>query len=575
MPGVISDNIFSKCLTAASTDINRCGAITLCSISPTTSDQLEDIYQDTDGNWRIIGALLEADFQGKACQVKQNGMWDWFMASGRKDRSMSPQKIKNGLYKVQPFIEMETKGFINNEYWTVSSGDGTGGTHNGNAYDFYCEIVSQTGMEADPRWFPERLRVFIRGRTSGGIATETAWKIVETVQVTSTRLGIYCVSENHASSLWVTKLTVLANGVLRRGTANVMDAEKYCPQIPGINTTKLTPFFTEQTRWALCEDELYRQYIGHIKANNPYFAKFGDIEAVELNKQVMEDFERRMVNAFWFQKPLSHQSMAEWDQLEQVSFYSDDNDGNYIYLPFEGRCYGRRANATGFYEQHAECGMVRDLEGFRLNIPELQAALYKIKRVREDNGIPVEVIEMFTDSYYAVQLAQGFLRYASNKSEGLLRLNMDLQAKGKQTTPLGFAFTEFYLDYPNVKIRIVTHKYFDDLADAMTKSAGTQDRSGRFLWIFDASSNYVVPLGSKSIVNRSGDIQRIAEVDQNFLCVMETAKRTHRLNSMLYTVVAECPKSSLFLENFDTEIPEHEAAVGSPTDYYGDYDNAL
>lgn len=578
MAGVISDNIFGKCSVAASTDLDRCGAVTLCNISPTTDDELASIYKDGSSRWRIIGALLEADFTGKACQAKQYGMSDWIMSNKRElgTKKIRMDSINSGLAEVMPFIKMLRKHPINNEYWSVSSGDGAGGTVDGVAYDYTAVVESQTGIPADVRWFPTRLRVFINGKSAGGTATRTAWQVVTATEIGSNQIRLYLTGQNSASSLDASKLSDPTVGYLTRGTPNVNDYENYCAQIPGLNTNQLTPYWWESIRWTLCEDELYQKYVKAIRDNNPYFKQFGDVESVELNRQISEDFQRRHAWSFFFNKPLPNQTLTNYDQLEQITVQTDDSEGNYLYLPFEGRCIGRRANAVGIYEQHAECGMVRDLQGQVLNLPELFRGLYKIMRVREANGIASgmsngrPVIEIFTDSFYAVQLAQGILRYFKDKSEGLLRLNQDISS-AINAGPMGFFYQKFVLDYPNVELRVVTHKFFDDLVDAAKKAGADLESTGRVLWVFDWSTNYQAILGSNSVTNRSGNIGRLAEVSQNFMCTMKVPQRSQKMYSLAYSNIAECPQSSLLLENFSSDVPEHAAVVGDESDYYGSY----
>jgi len=579
MAGSISDQIFGKCAVAASTDLDRCGAVTLCEISPTTEDELESIYKDGSDRWRIMGALLKADFTGKACQIRQYGMSDWIMANKREmpQKKLSIRNLNSGLAEVMPFIMMDRKHPINNEYWAVSDGDGAGGTISGSAYDYTAVVSSQTGIPADVRWFPERLRVFISGKSAGGSATRTAWKVVTSQEIGNNQVRLYLTSENSASNLDSAKLSDPTIGVLSRGTPNVNDYEKYCAQIPGLNTTQSTPFWWESIRWSLCEDDLYRKYAQAIRENNPYFKKFGDVESVEMNRQAMDDFQRRHANGFFFNKKLPNQTLTNYDQLEQILVHSDDEEGNYLYLPHEGRCIGRRANAEGIYEQHAECGMVRDLQNNVLNLPELFRGLYKIMRIRQSNGIPMTdkghgpIIEAFTDNFYATQFAQGILRYFKYKSEGLLRLNQDL-ASNKNAGPMGFFYTRFALDYPNVELRIVTHPFFDDLIDAHKKVSSDLESAGRNFWILDWSTNYQTLLGSNTVTNRTGNVQRLAEVSNEWMCVMNVPKRSQRLYSLAYANVAECPQSSLLLENMNSEVPEHEAVSGEETDYYGSYD---
>lgn len=578
MAGVISDNIFGKCSVAASTDLDRCGAVTLCNISPTTDDELASIYKDGSSRWRIIGALLEADFTGKACQAEQFGMFDWIMANKRElgTKKLNPTQINSGLSEVMPFIKMLRKHPINNTWWTVSSGDGAGGTVDGQAYDWTGIVTSQTGIPADVRWFPPRNRVFITGKSVGGTATRTAWKTVTATEIGSNQVRLYLLSENTASNLDASKLTDPIIGYLTRGTPNVNDHEKYCAQIPGLNTNQLTPFWWESVRWSTCDDELYQKYVKAIRDNNPLFKMFGDVEAVELNRQIMADFQRRHAESFFYNKALPNQTLTDYDQLEQITVHSDDAEGNYLYLPFEGRCVGRRANAVGIYEQHAECGMVRDLQGQILNLPELFRGLYKIMRVRKANGIAqgmsdgLPVIEIFTDSFFAVQFAQGILRYYKDKSEGLLSLNMDISSK-KNAGPMGFFYTRFVLDYPNVELRVVTHPFFDDQVDAAKKADASLESTGRVLWVFDWTSNYQGIISSNSVTNRSGDVGRLAEVSNEFMCVMKVPRKSQKLNSLAYANIAECPQSSLLIENFSSDVPEHAGISGDEFDYYGEY----
>lgn len=573
MPTTLSDNIFAKCVPAISTDNERCGALTLCDISPTTSDELTAIYkEEAGGKWRVMGALLVADFIGKACQIKQNGMYDWIMAT-RRDwgaKRLTVTSINNGLHEVMPFVKMGRKGPINNEFWTVTNGVASSGAFEGESYTHRFDVQSQTSIPNDIRWFPDRLRVFISGKADDGTATRTAWRIVG-AEIVSGKIRLYTLSENEASYLAAAKLGVPDDGVLVRGTPNVSDYERYCPQIPGLNTNQLTPFWIESTRYGICDDELYRKYITAIRENNPLFKQFGDVPSVEYNRQVVEDWQRRTAWNFFFNKRLANQTLADYDQLETITVYSDDTEGNYLYLPFEGKCIGRRANATGIYEQLAECGRVFDAQGQILNIPEMQVLWYNIMRVRQSNGIESRVIEMFTDSFYATQFAQGLLRYFKYKSEGLLRLNLELSAKPEQG-PLGFWFRRFSMDYPQVEIRLVTHPFFDDLADAHKNVYGEgADGPGRVLAILDWSTIYKAIIETNSVTNKSGDINTLAEVNRNFECVMKVPSRSQRLFSVTDTNVVECPQASAFFENFSTDIPEHERKVAPYTDYTGDY----
>lgn len=570
MTTTISDNIFSKCTAALSIDTERCDAVTGLDVAATTPSDLATIYKDSDA-WNIIGALLEGEFVGKSCQSKTNGIYDWLMATKRMfgTKKLSKTQINGGLYEIMPFVKMARKGPINNEYWTATSGAAhVGATPNGQSdADYRIDAESQSGIPSSTRWFPRGLRVFISSATAGGSVTRTAFKVSD-AEIAAGKVRLYLVSQNSNVIGPAIKHTLPTSGLLIRGTPNVNDYESYCAQVPGLNTNQLSPFWIETTRYSICEDELYLKYIAAIRANNPYFRQFGDVESVELNRQIVEDFQRRHANAFFWNKPLANQTLADYGSLEQITVFDGDASSNTFWAG--GKFISRRANATGIYWQHAECSRVKDLLGQPLNLPELFKALYTMQRVRKANGLNGNVFELFTDSFYAAQLAQGLLRYFKVKGEGLLQLNLNLSTKLEQG-PFGFRFRTFMLDWPQCELRIVTHDYFDDWVAAHKASSATLETPGRVLWILDPSVNYQAMIESNSVALQSGDIQRLAETDSSFLCVMKVPKKRQKLFSQTYTNVVECPESSLLLENFSVDIPEHEFTVNSETDLYGNY----
>ena len=567
----ISDQIFAKCSAALSIDSSRCDGITSASIAATTTADLNNIYKDGTA-WNIDGLLLEADFLGKSCFPRQYGMYDWLQSISKRvgPKRLSLAQVNSGLTELYPFVKMGRKGPINNEFWTFSGGAAGGTTPGGLTADWKGTVSSQTGIPADPRWFPTKMRINISGLSGGSSHSMTQYEVIETVQAGSV-ITIYLKSLN-ASSFFIAngqsaKVAAPTSGLLTRGTANVSDYESYCPQIPGLNTNQLSPFWIETTRWSYRMCEMMEKYLDAIRKNNALFRQFGDVESVELNRQIQQDFERRQAYAFFFNKPYPNQTLATYDQLLPIVIA----DGSVIHNPNGGKTVGRRAAAIGIYEQHAECGRVFDLQGQVLNLQEWFQALYQIQRTRQSNGQDGKIIEVFTDDAYAIQLEQGLFRYFAMKSEGLLRLNHDLCGKCNDG-PFGFRWKSFKLDFPNVELRIVTHPFFNDMLQAHTQVGPTFTTPGRVLWVIDWSVNYEMDFDANSVMLTSGDLNRLAEVDfASYGCVMKLPRDKQRLMSKTYTYVAECPQSSMFLENMSAAIPEHRGFSGTPADYAGVY----
>jgi hypothetical protein len=556
----ISANIFQKCLPAYSTDIARCGTVTVCDVAVPEADQLDSIFQDAEGNFRVNDALYVSDFEIKACQSIVNGLYDFLMANkvSMTDK-LSVSKISQDLYEIRPFVQALQKSIINNEYWTVTNGQDPGGIP-----DWQVDVASQSSVPLDARWFAVGDRVFIDGQAVDGTSLRTAWQVLSST-VVGPIIRLTLASQNTNSNLDPAKVANPTGGVLIRGVPNVNDYEEFCAQIPGLNTNKLVPFWIETTRYSLCSDAKYEKYHALLMANNPQYKMFGDIEAVKLNQQVGADFQRRWTNAFFFNKALDNQDLNNYNSLEQITTPSIAG----LSLVDEGRCVGRRANAVGVYEQLAECGRVFDLQGQVLNLQELFAELYNIMRVRKAIGVPADSIDLFTDSEYAKEIENSIIAYFNLKTGGNSRYVWNVDVKKAK---FGFKFRSFELDYPPITLNVVSHEYFDDRLAAA--KAVNQEDTGRFIWILDFSGIYPGIIKSSRVTNISGDLADLAKVDSTYMCVMAVDKRTQSLTSFTWTAVVECPESNLILEGISSDTPEHRGESGDDGDFAGEFTTA-
>jgi hypothetical protein len=565
---------FQKCTPLIRQDFQKCSGLTNCDIAATTQAQLEQIFTDTTtGKYRIMGALLQTDILGKACQIEENALYNVVMQYAKHwglGALNTRPKMNSGLVDIMPFILVERKGIINNNYWNLANGvSGAGTSPRGFAYTLRIDATSMTSIPLSPDWFPDGQPIHISSVGTTGAATLTQWKVVDTV-MTGTAVRLYLSSQNSGSRLpsWKTEVPTLGIGM--RGVSNISPWERYCAQIPRLNTTTDYPAFVQDTRWTICNDKLTQDFMQHLVDDNPLYEKYFHVAEADYNKQLITDFQNRVVHTFLFQTALPNQTMDAWSSLETITTYSDAGIGDYTYLPgVEGRCVARRANAEGVYPQLYECGRVKDLLGARMNWPELQAELYNIWRIRKANGYPSDVIEIIMDSAYRVKFIQALVRYQQDKYEGAARYNINPEVK---RTDAGFVFQEFVLDYPaGVVLRVVSHMSFDDLLTAHVTASATLSSVGRKMWIFEWNSIYMAILESRSVDRRSGNAEEIAKVNEAFMCVIDVPERSQKLNTMKFTTVVDCPKASLWIENFADLVPEHEVAVGDYTDLYGDY----
>lgn len=570
----ISPNIFQKCLPALGTDIKQCGTVTICDVQTPTEDQLAGIFM-SNGQYRMMNSLLIQDFEIKACGAIENGLYDFLMAN-KVDMAKRIVKadLGQGRFMIQPFIMALQKSRVNNNYMTLANGATTSAAITAPAglaagSDWYILVRPQNGIPADMRWFVSRARVFINGVSAGGSATRTAWRVVDAVsQAGAIYVGL--MSENAGSYLGTTKAPTASaswptTGLVTRGTPNVNDFEAWCEELPGLNNNKLVPFWFETVRNALCTSELYDKYRDAIIDNNPYYKTFADVSEVEKNQQLGVEWQRNFVESFfWNKKYNTNQTMSLFRNLPTVTV--PDTSLN---VPDEGACVGHRANAIGIYEQMAECGRVKDLQGQTLNLPELFKAIYEILQVRKANNQPSDQIDIFTDSAFAAKIQRAMVRYFKLISEDTLQMTYDI-TKAPTSGKFGFRFNQYPLDWPAVTLNVLSHQFFDDRIEAARWVSAAQQRAERFIWILDFAGIYPGIIDSNRVVNNSGDLQARAAVDSTYMCVMKVPTRKQTLTSTTYTAVVECPASNLLLENILDAIPEHTSEVGVLGDYYGD-----
>lgn len=567
----ISANIFEKCLPAIGNNIASCGAVTLCDIITAESDELTSIFTDGEGHYRDLRALLATQFEIKACGARQNGLYDFLMSNKKMMGNRKfVRQLSPGNSEIDPFIMASQQSVMNTEYWSVKHFWNSGGTYT-------ILVNSRASIPLDTQWFVPGMNVYISARSSGGTLLRGSFLVVSSAPATfagNAVINIQATAENSTlgqqgkvAFSGFTAGAPLSAGVLIRGSANVPDTQRWCYNRPALNPRKHIPFWFETDRYTMCTDQYYEAFFKRLQDGNQYFKLFGDVDATQRNKQLGDIWQREWLNKFFWNKRISgNQTLGAYRSLTEITTFSNVTQG--LYTLGEGRCVGRKANAIGVYEQLAECGQVFDLQNQRLNLPELfQNLIYPIWRARGDQGIPNDVIEVFTDSLTATVIQRGMIRYYNEQSDGLARFMIDTkQVMSGQKGQLGFTYDTYHLLYPQTTLHVVTNNYFDDNAQAHTDEG--IDSAGRNLWILDFNSIYPGIITSNRKVHTTGDIEKLAAVDQDYACIMENPTTEISLNSLTWTAVVECPATSAIVENFSIDLIPGYAARSYPYDLY-------
>jgi hypothetical protein len=544
-------NAFQKCAPALSTNVKQCGTVTLCNAKPLTADEMTSVYMKST-DYRVMEALFHHDTEIRQCEAVQNGLYDFFMANKvAVNKNFQTKRKTSGLMEIAPFILARQFSPINNAYWKVSAGATSGG-------NWAVTVTSSTNIPFDCRSFPAGMRVYISGKSAGGSATHTAWKVVSCTDNGDSTGSLVLSAQNSGSFLDSDKLGNPVTGLLMRGTPNVSDYEKFCAEQPGYMNWKDIPFFFETKRTSMCRSSLYNKWRKLLLEDNPLYREYGDLDDIQKNKQLAADWMRRVVDDMFWGKPLPYQNTSQYDQLDDITSF----DGSAFGLGVDGgKCVGKRANASGIYEQMGECGRIVDLQNGQLNLPALFKALYNMMRVKEgaQNKNP-RSFDLFTDSAFGELFNQAMIKYYNAKSDNTLRLSKDVDGPMKKAE-FGFNFRSYALFWPpGVTINIVTHFFFDDYLSASADVG--QEEQGRMLWILDFTGIYPGVISSKKKTWKTGELSNLAALSPDFACVLEVNTQEQSLMSLTMTVIVECPMANLIIEGIANTLPEPTTSAG-------------
>lgn len=563
------------CSVVVSNNFDTCGTITRASVAHLTPEQLESLFKPS-GLFADMDAWFKTSFEMKACGTKTNGMYDWIMSSQRgMGNLLSVEKVDRGPSLLHPFVLGRQDSVINKDFWAITCGAPRSGytahvstvacsSPNtmtgplsaadlllGSATDRVIRVVNRYGIDLDEKWFVNRDRVFIFGR-AGGQATNGQWKVLASAAAADLSfIDVLVTSENAGSSTPFDAAP--AAGVLLAGGNNVNDFESWCNNRPTLDPRKRIPFWYQTMRRTRCVDSEYKAVFQRLMESNEYFRHFGDLPLAERNRQDEEEYQRRWLHSFFFGKAISaNQTMALYQNLEQILTVTGTNTDPGL----GGKVIAYRANMIGVYEQLKACDRVRDLGNNALNLYEFFDEIYRIVRSRKSQGRTADSIDVYTDSQYAALFETAMINYYKAEYGDIFRIVID---QGKNT--LGFSWRSYEVKYPiGVKINLVTHEFFDDIANAFeTESIGSR---GTFLLILDigkpgpkGGTIYPGMLKTNRKMRTVGELEQLARIDPTFACVMEHITQEISLVSETVTAVVECPSNSLWVENIARLVP--------------------
>lgn len=542
-------DIFRHCAPALRTDIERCGTVALCTATKIeTAADLEAIYT-SDGDYRVLGAMLATAFEIKACGIVQNSWEDFFMANLKPMRkNVQLDSLTKGVQKIKPFVLADQKHPINNVYWRASAGTTAGG---GN---WQVDVQSRSGIPADVRSFTVGERVYIES-----IHSVTGMKNIWSGVIADADLnGLYVrlvITPQNAGTEFNTPESPVT-GILKRGSANVGRSESFCDDEPGYINRNAVEFWMEHTKTTICTSSRWREWRKAIFENNPLYAKYFDLPEAESNKQKLQAFRSKVFNnAMWGQPISANQTLSLYPNLPQVTNYLSPSglgvDG--------GTCDGWKANMIGWLQQLQRCGMIYDAQGADLNLWSLIDAIYLLRRVRQGIGSSAaNQFDAFTDVTTADLMVQGFISLFKAYSQDTMRMNVETG----ENKEFGFYYRRIMLvgKAGGVTLNIITNYGLDDyLAEWQDYASQLGDaelvRGGRAIWLLDMTGMYLGVIDSTRKSSTSGRQEDLARIDPGYLCVEDAPVKEVIQIGLTATAVLECPAANLLIWNLSGDMP--------------------
>lgn len=609
MPGETSPFVAKACDVVINTNYDTVGTLTRATLDTLTPAILKTLFQRDAAptKWVDTAPWFKTAFEMSACGIKRNGLHDWIFGNAKgMGRLVNIVKMDKSPSLVQPFILARQLSVINKEHWIIVGAvtKATAATHGSASTDAdnfaltpltdaqidahsdgtaVIRIKTNGGFTLDAAWFlggtgangkqGDRVNTFTR--VSGAAKMGQYVVLASAASADGTFIDLY-VAEENAGGAYEQDMPSSEGaaqdfaGVLLAGANNVNDFESWCQNRPTLNPEKRVPFFFQTSRRTRRIDGIYKETFAKLMRDNQYFAEFIDLPLAEKNKQDEEEWMRRKVNSFFFNKPISaNQTMALYTSLDSVLTATPTITGAGA-ASVQGKFVTYRANYEGVYSQLRNCGRVYDVGNNPINLKELFDEIYNVYRSRKSRGREAMDIDIYTDNKTAEAFDRAMIRFYKDRSQDTMRMVQEITNNDPKKA-LGFYWRSYILPYPaGVKLHIITHETFDDWKNAFV-TPDIETRGNVFL-ILDLGKGGIYPgmIASNRKSRTLGELENLAKIDPTYFCVLEHYTEEVNITSETMTVVVECPSDNLWIENFDGfQVNTPLAHYGTTTDLIG------
>lgn len=549
-------------------------SLTRTSITGWTKTDIENMYFKEVGLDKIIAQTKEARMAG----VKERALTDLLLS--RHVAIPSPKNSAGYPSVIQPFRHVPRRNQVNPNYFRISAGAATGGgapaahwslTVNNGSLDGDSSPWAKTPnnvLKNIEKFFLPGHYVTIEWKADNGVAKTAVMRVISATNVDAnqatvvvapnktytgdTAYGNTSIGRLVGDAGWWEGASAADKagynptiGVMRIGTNSVSDFRSYGNALPGINDFGLVEYWRQTNRWVNKYNDAYLEALDAATTSDG-LKKFRLLPLAKLRAQQEALQEKFFYETVFYGDAITEkQNTTDWQNLPAINdpAWVASGESGTNYLEYE-------SNTLGIRTQISACGNVFDKQGAVLNVDDLLAMGYAVRREREGDSQSGNVteVDIMTDSLWTRPTIRTLMIKYFKAKYGVDNVTAFCQM-GQKITFNGSVLWEYdTYDLPDYgyRLNVISDFYFDDrIAQFQT----AQKSRGRAIWMVDWS-DIAINIFATNSVKRTNNL-----ADNLYKYVMTQNVQHVQLNSKSFEVAVGNTNRHRIIENFSDGNP--------------------
>lgn len=460
---------------------------------------------------------------------------------------------------IMPYIQRRQKRNINTNYWKVVSGTATPTAGTGDIPASAWDIVVTNNPSAMAsvlvnleQYFLPGTYLFVEYVGTNAVAYSVYYKIIAARTVGG--VTTVTVEPNYSAAGWAAlsaaqKLPYQIGGVgggnaeagalAFLGVNSVSDYESWGGQDNAENNNSLLNYWPQRSRIV---HEYTDEYLVALNASlmSNYFKDFLELPLAQQKAIQQKKYDDKMLNsAFFGQRINENQTVEGYRNLPTVRD------------PAQPDCVLEyKANAIGFLTQLDDCGRVFDHSGNPLNMDNILASAYLVKRARQaDGSIGMDeepVIDAIVDPFTAGNVRDTMISFYKAKYGVNIERFYNPDQKLSFENQVMYKYTTYQI--PDELGGFVLAVFSSEvLRDRLAAASGSNRQ--RYVFFLDWTDIQLGILATNSATRQTN------AADQLYMYVMKINMKHVTMQSTLWCPVIEDPNRHYVVKNFSAACP--------------------